>query len=125
MCAGLTASAAYYNAGSAAIVLVLVLLAIGVFVWCRIRRRRRARGGAMQLPPRPGPDDEESIPLRATDDYARANGRDHESGGENRYAAEDEGVPRYDTRAGSMREGKGKARAQEAIFDVGESDEEK
>jgi hypothetical protein len=101
-------------------VLVLVLLAIGIFIWCRVRRGRRARGGTMQLSSRSPLDDEESIPLRPTDDHeARANGDDHQNG----YASA--GVPPYQARVGMSREGKGKAREEEAIFDVGDSDEEK
>lgn len=50
--------AAYYNAGSAALVLVCIALAIGGFLWWR-RRKNRLSG----LPRSPRGEFEESIPL--------------------------------------------------------------
>ncbi|PPQ63138.1 hypothetical protein CVT24_005778 [Panaeolus cyanescens] len=102
---------AYYNAGSAALVLLLVFIVIGTFVWCRIRRRRvqlpLGRGGG-------GPDDaEESIPLRTN--------------GELREVAREREIPLMINDAPN---GKGKQRAnggsnhQEAIFEVGDSEDE-
>lgn len=91
--------AAYYNAGSAAIVLVLILGVLGSVLWCRIRRRR-----LQGLPI--AKNEEESIPLT-----------------QNLHA---EDIDPLDNRGLSSR--KGKERAQEAglspIFDVGDSDEE-
>ncbi|KAF8592582.1 alpha/beta-hydrolase [Ramaria rubella] len=95
---------AYYNAGSAALVLVLIALAIGIFFWVRARRRRQ-RGIQMD---RDYPD--EVIPLH--DNRAPSpNGR--------RVGDEEE----------EFHQRKGKARAEsevmgEAIFNVGDSDEE-
>ena len=93
--------------------LVLVLVAIGTVLLCRARRRR---SGGPRLPMRSGADDEESIPLsgngfgigRGLSDSAhtRANG-------------------------GTTREkGKGKERerllgADETVFEVGESEDER
>lgn len=94
---------AYYNAGSAAIVLVLVLVAIAGILYCRVRRRR-----GLKLPvslPMSGQDAEESIPLRGRGENGHA-----EDGDEFR-----------------QRGGKGKERElpeQEAIFEVGDSDDE-
>ena len=50
--------AAYYNAGSAALVLVLIFLVIGLFIWCRVRRKR-----VVKLPTTRPDEDEENIPL--------------------------------------------------------------
>lgn len=90
--------AAYYNAGSAAVVLVLILAVLGSVLWCRIRRRR-----LHGLPIRKN--EEESIPLTQS------------------YPVEDSDP--LDNRRLSSR--KGKERAEEAglspIFDVGDSDE--
>ena len=62
--------AAYYNAGSAALVLVLIALAVGGFLWWR-SRRQRAKG--LQLPTTA----EEHIPLNsalADEDRASVDG---------------------------------------------------
>ncbi|KAL0070176.1 Cell death protease [Marasmius tenuissimus] len=89
---------AYYNAGAVGVVLFLIAAAIGTFVWCRVRRRR-----TLHLPV--NQDDEESIPLTTSR---------HEDG---------EGF--------SRRKGKEKAvdspeeqEHEQAIFDVGDSDDE-
>jgi carboxypeptidase D len=93
-------NAAYYNAGSAAIVLVLVIAALGTVFWCRIRRRR-LRGLPIKK------NEEENIPLT-----------------QNLHTAENEDS--LDTSEFARR--KGKQRAHEAepsrIFDVGDLDEE-
>jgi carboxypeptidase D len=115
---------AYYNAGSAALVLLLVLVAIAVFFWCRRRRARSARAG-ITLPRGGGADDEEeSIPLSRSvqdghDTPERAPSRMNGSSSGNGNAYHDAA----DTRVGMTKEGKGKGRAQEAIFDVGSDDE--
>jgi carboxypeptidase D len=92
--------AAYYNAGSAAIVLVLILIVLGSVFWYRIRRRR-----LLGLPV--AQNEEESIPLTQN------------------FPAEDSDP--LDNRGLTSR--KGKERAQETgsapIFDVGDSDEER
>ncbi|EIN10934.1 alpha/beta-hydrolase [Punctularia strigosozonata HHB-11173 SS5] len=93
----------YFSAGSAALVLVLILAVIAGIVWCRIRRRR-----ALKLPvslPLNRGDVEESIPLRG-----QGNGHSGDDADEFR-----------------QRSAKGKERAleeQEAIFEVGDSDDE-
>ena len=91
--------AAYYNAGSAAVVLVLILAVLGSVLWCRIRRRRLHGLPIAQ-------NEEESIPLT-------------------QKLPTDDSDP-LDNRGLSSR--KGKERAQEAglspIFDVGDSDED-
>lgn len=91
--------AAYYNAGSSAIVLVLILAVLGSVLWYRIRRRR-----LLGLPV--AQNEEESIPLTQN------------------LPAEDSDP--LDNRGLTSR--KGKERAQETrsspIFDVGDSDEE-
>lgn len=92
---------AYYNAGSAALVLILISLAIAVFLWLRMRRNRVAlsTGGGGRA--------EEEIPLRS---------------GMGGY---DDNVPDEE----QFRKRKGKERALdepegEAIFNVGDSDDE-
>jgi carboxypeptidase D len=87
---------AYYNAGSAALVFVLIMLAIGTFLWCHFRRRQ------LQLPTQKYGDDEESIPLTTT------------------YTSSPNGEHTF------QRKGKEKevSNTPEAIFDVGEIDEE-
>src|SRR6266403_1998408 len=91
--------AAYYNAGSAAIVLVLILATLGLVFWCRIRRRRLRRLFISK-------NEEENIPLTQN-------------------LPADDSDP-LESRGLSSR--KGKERAQETglspIFDVGDSDEE-
>jgi carboxypeptidase D len=91
--------AAYYNAGSAAIVLVLILAVLGSVLWCRIRKRR-----LLGLPI--AQNEEESIPLTQN------------------LPVEDSDL--LDNRGLSSRKGKG--RAQETglapIFDVGDEDED-
>lgn len=86
-------SAAYYNAGSAALVLVLIALGIGLFLY--FRQRRRSRGSSLKLKEDGMP--EESIPLSRS---IGMNGH-----GEN----------------GDYK-GKGRAQG-EPIFDVGSDDE--
>lgn len=92
---------AYYNAGSAALVLILISVAIAVFLWFRIRRNR------LRLPAEERT--EEEIPLRS------AMGTHDEDGfGDNEEL---------------FRKRKGKERALDepegqAIFDVGDSDDE-
>jgi len=89
---------AYYNAGSAALVLVIILLLIGLFVLYRNRRRRLqlpANGAAAAM--------EESIPLNTSnydDDAGAANGNGHSG------------------------KGKGRAPQNEAVFEVGDSDDD-
>lgn len=114
---------AYYNAGSAALVLVLVLAAILAFFWCRRRRARAFRqggggggGGGVQLPG--GGADEESIPL------SRSMGGSEVAVGNGHYEDEDDGHRRYGERAGFSKEGKGKERAGNTVFEVGDSDGE-
>ena len=91
---------AYYNAGSAALVLILIAALVGVFFWWR--RRRGVAGGRLRgLPVDSTP--EESIPLNAT--------------------LHDE------PNDGGFRTRKGKERAgtlpdNEAIFDVGDDEDD-
>ncbi|KAF6762072.1 pheromone-processing carboxypeptidase KEX1 [Ephemerocybe angulata] len=99
---------AYYNAGSAALVLVLIFAAVGL--WMCIRNRRKGGKGGLQLPLAGAREDEESIPLnpagvaseRHDNESSNGNGRD---------------------RAGSVK-GKERARQSEAIFEVGDTDDE-
>ncbi|KAG2013266.1 KEX1 protein [Coprinopsis cinerea AmutBmut pab1-1] len=86
---------AYYNAGSAALVLVLIMLVIGLFIWYRRRKSR------LQLPSnQSGELAEESIPLRSEMEDRGGNGVSN---------------------GGAW---KGKARASEPVFEVGDSDED-
>jgi carboxypeptidase D len=89
--------AAYYNAGSSAVVLLLISLAIGSFVWCRVRRRR------LRLPV--NQTEEESIPLNTS----------------HRYDDDEEGQL-----INKQRKGKARAvePPHPPIFDVGDSDDE-
>jgi len=91
--------AAYYNAGSAAIVLVLILAVLGTVLWCRIRGRRLH---GLRLPITRN--EEEHIPLTQN------------------LAEDEDSLDNL-----GIRTRKGKERAQEAglspIFDVGDSDE--
>jgi carboxypeptidase D len=93
--------AAYYNAGSSAIVLILILAGLATVLWCRIRRRR-LRGLVITK------NEEEHIPLT-----------------QSLPAEEDRDSPDSNNAFGRR---KGKERAQEAgsapIFDVGELDED-
>jgi carboxypeptidase D len=91
-------NAAYYNAGSAAIVLVLVIAVLGTVFWCRVRRRR-IRGLPIKK------NEEENIPL--TQDLHTVENEDS-----------------LDTNEFPTRKGKQRAREEEPsrIFDVGDSD---
>ncbi|PCH40983.1 KEX1 protein [Wolfiporia cocos MD-104 SS10] len=93
---------AYYNAGSAALILAIIAVVLGGFFWWR-SRRRRVRGLSLSTT-------EEHIPL--TSNMGEPNG----------HGDADELQP-------SPRPSKGKQRAmdispQEAIFSVGDSDDE-
>ncbi|KAF7965395.1 hypothetical protein HWV62_9059 [Athelia sp. TMB] len=94
---------AYYNAGSAALVLILISLAIALFIFCRIRRNRVLLSNNDNHG-----HEEEEIPLRSA-----------------------MGAHVDDDDDDVFRKRKGKERAmderdaqEEAIFDVGDSDEE-
>jgi carboxypeptidase D len=89
---------AYYNAGSAALVLILISVAIAIFLFVRIRRNR------VQLSTLPA---EEEIPLRS------AMGTHDENGLEEELFRKRKGKER------AMNEPEG-----QAIFDVGDSDDE-
>jgi len=70
--------AAYYNAGSAALVLVFVFVIIGLFLWWR------KRNNGVKLPSREVDTEEESIPLTRSrrdydeDDTRRRKGKDRQ-----------------------------------------------
>lgn len=94
------ATAAYYNAGTAALVFLLVVIGLGVCLWCRLRKRR------VQLAKEAG-DTEEYIPLKSTlegdaDDLDSEQVQRKRKGKE-RANEDDEGTP---------------------IFDVGDADED-
>lgn len=100
--ADLSSLAAYYNAGSSALVLFLVFIVIATFVWCRVRRRR------LQLPVTRT--EEEAIPLNTS----------------RRFEEEEEEEGGYEQRKGKQRKGKQRATEppQPPIFNVGDSDDE-
>lgn len=95
-------SLAYYNAGSAALVLILISLAIALFIFCRIRRNRVHLLGGSQVG-----NEEEEIPLRSA---MGAHADDDEDTFRKRKGKE---------RAMDARDG-----SEEAIFDVGDSEDE-
>lgn len=107
---------AYYNAGSAALVLIVIALAIGGGLYIRNRRRN----GSVKLAADRERDEEESIPLSRSVGGAG----DGERGG---YTPVGETDHVHERRIGN---GKGKEKAieepltSEAIFDVGDSDDE-
>ena len=98
---------AYYNAGSATLVLVLILAGIGAWLWFR---NRRGAGKGLQLPLAASRDysAEESIPLNPN---GVGNG------------LRDTSQVDLEPRSASLK-GKERARAQEAIFEVGDTDDE-
>ncbi|KZP21532.1 alpha beta-hydrolase [Athelia psychrophila] len=93
---------AYYNAGSAALVFVLISLAMGLFIFCRVRRNRVQLLNGSQVG-----NEEEEIPLTSA---IGAQGD------------EDEDV--FRKRKGKERAMDEREASEEAIFDVGDSDDE-
>lgn len=108
---------AYYNAGSAALVLVLIFAAVGAWVWWIKRRRGQGKGG-LHLPTSLRGEEEEHIPLNPA-------GVERSGLSSAREVSENGNGHSSLTRAASL---KGKERevvsSSEAIFDVGDSDED-